>query len=269
VETIALSENLKETIRIDAKGIHYRELNAMVREAAAHGAKEVIIDNVNGQRYLGTGVEGKDLTIIINGTPGNDLSAFMDGLSIIVNGNVQDGAGNTMNNGKIVVHGDAGDVLGYGIRGGKLFIEGDVGYRVGIHMKGYKDQIPVIVIGGTAGDFLGEYMAGGIIILLGLKRGLQKVSDFLEQRGNHPIAGDYLGTGMHGGVMYIRGDVDPYRCGAEVGIAELDEEDKKTLERYLKEFCHDFGLDFEEIIKDRFIKLYPKSLRPHGRLYAY
>ncbi len=219
---------------------------------------------MNGQRYIGAGIDRKDITITINGTPGNDLAVFMNGPTIIVNDNAQDGVGNTMNDGKIIIHGDAGDVLGYGMRGGKLFVKGNVGYRVGIHMKGYKNQIPVIIIGGTAGDFLGEYMAGGILILLCLKGGLQKVGDFSEQ-----IAGDYLGTGMHGGVMYIRGEVDPYRCGAEVGIAEPDAEDKDILGRYLKEFCKDFGLNFNEIIKERFIKLYPKSLRPYGRLYAY
>jgi len=246
-----------EILRIDAKGIYYRQLNDMVRNAVAGGRKNIIVDNVNGQRYIGTGVEGEDVTLVVNGTPGNDLAAFMDGLTIIVNGNVQDGAGNTMNNGKIIVHGDAGDVLGYGMRGGKLFIRGNVGYRVGIHMKGCKERLPVIVIGGTAGDFLGEYMAGGILIVLGLNR------------GEHFIAGDYLGTGMHGGVMYIRDDIDLYRCGAEVGIAEMDGEDRKTLEKYLKEFCNDFNLGYEKTIHDRFVKIYPKSLRPYGRFYAY
>lgn len=264
METVALSENLKEGVRINARGIYYRQLNDIIRAAIANGAKDIVIDNVNGQRYIGAGMDVKDVSIIINGTPGNDLAAFMDGPTIIVNSNAQDGVGNTMNDGKIIIHGDAGDVLGYGMRGGKLFVKGNVGYRVGIHMKGYKNQIPVIIVGGTAGDFLGEYMAGGILVLLGLKGGLQKVGDFLEQ-----IAGDYLGTGMHGGIMYIRGEVDPYRCGAEVGITEVDDEDKNTLEKYLKEFCNDFSLNFNEIIKDRFVKLYPKSLRPYGRLYAY
>ncbi|MEW6674455.1 MAG: hypothetical protein AB1348_00260, partial [Nitrospirota bacterium] len=244
-------------VRIDARGIYYRQLNDMIREAVVNGTKEVIIDNVNSQRYIGAGINGKDVTIIINGTPGNDLAAFMDGPTVIVNDNAQDGVGNTINDGKIIIHGDAGDVLGYGMRGGKLFVKGDVGYRVGIHMKGYKNQMPMIIIGSTAGDFLGEYMAGGILMLLGLNR------------GNNPIAGDYLGTGMHGGVMYIRGEIDPYRCGADVGITELDDNDKNILEGHLKEFCEDFDLDFNEIIKERFIKLYPKSLRPYGKFYAY
>jgi glutamate synthase domain-containing protein 3 len=34
-------------------------------------------------------------------------------------------------------------------------------------MKAYEDDLPVLVIGGRAGSFLGEYQAGGIIIVLG------------------------------------------------------------------------------------------------------
>ena len=54
------------------------------------------------------------------------------------------------------------------MRGGEIYVKGNVGWRSGIHMKSYLEKFPVIVIGGKAGDFLGEYMAGGIIILLGL-----------------------------------------------------------------------------------------------------
>lgn len=242
---------------IDAKGVYYKELNEQVRAAILAGDADITIDNVNGQRYIGDGLTATT-TITINGVPGNDLAAFMDGPTLLVNGNAQDGVANTMNEGKIVISGHAGDVLGYGMRGGKLFIKGDVGYRVGIHMKGFKDKLPVIIAGGTAGDFFGEYMAGGYLILLGIGRDKDT-----------PIAGDYVGTGMHGGVMYIRGEVDPKKCGAEVGIVELDDDDKAILEKYLKEFCEDTGYNFDEIMKEKFIKLYPKSSRPYGRLYAY
>ncbi|MGA2193369.1 MAG: hypothetical protein ABSG42_08365 [Nitrospirota bacterium] len=242
---------------INAKGVYYRQLNEMVRDAIAAGDDDIVLDNVNGQRYLADGLRSKT-RITINGVPGNDLAAFMDGPTLIVNGNAQDGVANTMNDGKIVVRGHAGDVLGYGMRGGRLYIKGDVGYRVGIHMKGYKDQIPVIVAGGTAGDFFGEYMAGGILVLLGIGRAKDA-----------PIAGGYLGTGMHGGVMYIRGEVDPADCGAEVGILEPDEDEMEILSKYVREYCEDTGHDFEQVMKEKFIKIYPKSSRPYGRLYAY
>ncbi|HEY3347843.1 MAG TPA: hypothetical protein VGK71_09500 [Nitrospirota bacterium] len=242
---------------IDAKDVYYKELNEQIRAAVANGDKEIVLDNVNGQRYIGDGIKAK-VTITVNGVPGNDLAAFMDGPTIVVNGNSQDGLANTMNDGKVIVLGDAGDVLGYGMRGGKLFIKGDVGYRVGIHMKGFKDQQPVVIAGGAAGDFFGEYMAGGILVLLGIGR-----------KEGQPIAGDYLGTGMHGGVMYIRGEVDLTRCGKEVGIDDLDENDIETLTKNVKEFCEATGHNFDEVMGQKFVKLYPKSSRPYGRLYAY
>ncbi|HID18060.1 TPA: hypothetical protein EYP27_00795, partial [Candidatus Bathyarchaeota archaeon] len=129
----------------------------------------MFLKNVNGQRCIGGGIRAK-VKIIVEGVPGNDLAAFMDGPTIIVKSNAQDCVGNTMNDGKVVVHGNAGDALGYGMRGGRLFIKGDVGYRVGIHMKAYMDKNPVLIAGGFARDFLGEYMAGGFLIVLGLNR---------------------------------------------------------------------------------------------------
>jgi glutamate synthase domain-containing protein 3 len=243
-------------IEIDAKNLHYRDLNDQIHQALKQGAKEILLRKVNGQRYIGDGIRG-NLKISIEGVPGNDLAAFMDGPSIIVNTNAQDAVGNTMNSGKVVIHGHAGDVLGYGMRGGKLFIQGDVGYRVGIHMKAFKKRIPIIVIGGTARDFLGEYQAGGLIILLGL------------ERDGKPLVGNYIGTGMHGGVIYIRGEVDPFQLGKEVSISSVDETDEERLKDCLTEYCRDLGLSLDEIMGKKFIKLLPTHLRPYGKIYAY
>lgn len=242
---------------IDAKGIYYRQLNEMIKEAVEAGETDIVLQNVNGQRYIGTNL-GRPVNITIHGVPGNDLGAFMDGPTIVVHGNGQDAIGNTMNSGKIVVHGHAGDVLGYGMRGGKLFIRGNVGYRVGIHMKEYKKQVPVLIVGGTAGAFLGEYMAGGCLIVLGL-----------NTREGEPLAGDYLGTGMHGGVIYLRGQVDRERLGKEVAVFDVDEDDRKLLEKHLSEYCSDLGLSLDEVMSRPFVKLLPVSSRPYGRLYVY
>ncbi|OAT79969.1 hypothetical protein [Desulfotomaculum copahuensis] len=243
-------------MQIDARGMYYRDLNKMIKEAAWAGETEFILDNVNGQRYIGTGVDRK-VNITINGVPGNDLAAFANGPVITVNANAQDAIGNTMNDGLVVVHGLAGDVLGYAMRGGRIYIKDDVGYRVGIHMKEYRRQVPVIIAGGRAGDFFGEYMAGGIMMLLGLNR-----------KPGQPLAGDYLGTGMHGGVIYLRGEVAAYRLGKEVAVFALDDGDEKTLQKYLGEFCDCFGLDYNQVREEKFCKLVPVSHRPYGRLYA-
>ena len=249
--------DLVGAMEIDCEGMYYRQLNKIVRDAVKDGVGEFKLVNVNGQRYIGDGLEAQ-AKIDIYGVPGNDLAAFMSGPQITVHNNAQDCVGNTMNDGKVVVHGHAGDVLGYGMRGGKLHILGDVGYRIGIHMKSYQDQTPVIISGGSAQDFYGEYMAGGILILLGL-----------ERRNSQPIVGDYVGTGMHGGVIYIRGVVDPRRLGKEVGVREITQDDVKLLRNYLGEYCADFGLSLDEVMNEDFIKLVPVSHRPYGRLYCY
>jgi glutamate synthase domain-containing protein 3 len=244
-------------VRIDADGLLTRELNIRLREAVFNGAHRIELRNVYGQRYIGTDLD-KPVEVEIFGTPGNDMGAFMDGPRIIVRGNAQDGCGNTMNNGEIIVHGHAGDITGLSARGGKIFIRDGVGYRAGIHMKEYGDKKPVLVIGHTAQDFLGEYMAGGILILLGLN---------LQEGEKHRA--NYIGTGMHGGVIYVRGEVEDFQLGKEVGTAEPDENDYRDLERLVREFSGHFDYDTNEILEHRFTKLFPLYLRPYGTHYAY
>lgn len=248
---------ISNKLSLDVSSVYYRDLNKRLREAVDSGIEDIELRNVCGQRYLGTDLD-RPVRIDIHGTPGNDLGAFMDGPQINVYGNAQDGCGNTMNEGEIIVYGHAGDIVGLSARGGKIFIREDVGYRAGIHMKEYKEKKPVLVIGGTAQDFAGEYMAGGVMILLGLTLG---------ESETHKAR--FIGTGMHGGVIYLRGNVEEYQLGKEVGIAEPDEHDREILNRYVGEFCGHFGCDSETILSSRFIKLFPKSLRPYGRLYAY
>jgi glutamate synthase domain-containing protein 3 len=244
-------------VNIDASGVYYKELNTRLRESVASGTTKIELRNVYGQRYIGTNLN-KPVEIEIYGTPGNDLGAFMNGPRITVHGNAQDGCGNTMNEGEIIVHGHTGDTVGLSARGGKIFIRDDVGYRAGIHMKEYKEKKPVIVIGGTAQDFVGEYMAGGVLIMLGMNLGEGK---------SH--GAKYIGTGMHGGVIYVHGNIQDYQLGKEVGVTDLTEKDYDTLREYVAEFADRFGYNAGDILNNKFIKLYPRWLRPYGRLYAY
>ncbi len=243
-------------MRIDAEGLHYRELNDRINDAIDEGETEFVLDNILGHRYIGAGLKD-GVQIEINGVPGNDLAAFMDGAEIVVNSNAQDGVANTMNAGRIVVHGDAGDILGHSMRGGVIFVEGLVGYRCGIHCKAYRQKLPVMVVGTTAGDYLGEYMAGGIIVVLNR-----------EDEEGSPV-GTYCGTGMHGGMMLIRGEVESYQLGAEVAVEEVGEEEWDALEAIIGDYCMTFDLDPGRFSPDDFLKLYPWSSRPYGKLYAY
>ncbi len=137
-------------INID-ENTNFQTLNKRIRDAAD---SEIVLNGCIGQRYIATGLSDKN--IVIHGTPGNALCAYLNGGSVSVYGNAQDATGDTMNNGKVVIYGNAGDATGYAMRGGKIYIHGNTGYRAGIHMKAYMDDKPVIVIGGRAGSFLGE-----------------------------------------------------------------------------------------------------------------
>jgi glutamate synthase domain-containing protein 3 len=258
---------------IDSEGIGYRELNRHIRsmlELSENGpvnryaGMEISLKNVCGQRYIGCGLKG-DFKINIEGVPGNDLAAFMDGPFIEVFDNGQDGIGNTMNSGKVIIHGDTGDIAGYSMRGGEIYIEGSTGFRCGIHMKAHKEKTPVIVIGGSAGDYLGEYMAGGVIILLGLYR---KGTDEVAGAGTCKV-GYHIGSGMHGGTIYIRGKVEEYKLGREVIVDEPKGSDIDTLYKYIGNYCRFFSADAGRIKAEDFIKLIPFSHRPYKQLYTY
>jgi glutamate synthase domain-containing protein 3 len=241
-------------MEIDTTGLHFKELNQNIRDLIAKGYTYFILKNVLGQRYIGCGIN-KKIKFDIYGTPGNDLGAFMNGPEINVFGNAQDCVANTMNSGEIVIHGDVSDILGYGMRGGSVYVKGSVGYRIGIHTKEYEDQIPFIVIGETAGKFLGEYMGGGTILLLNIKN-------------EKYVSGNFTGTGMHGGKIYVNGKIDNDSLGKEVKSFDLTKEDRAIITPYIKKYCKIFKNDFAIFDFKKFQKILPVSKRPYGRLYV-
>lgn len=259
---------LEEILELDAapKGepIDYRELNTMIFEAVDNNCKKIILNNVCGQRFIGAALQG-NIDITINGVPGNDLGIFMDGPKIRVNGNCEDQSGNTMNNGTMIINGDGGDVIGLASRGGKIYIKGDVGYRVGIHMKEFEEKFPLLIIGGTAKDYLGEYMAGGIIIILGLKIS----PDRTISENKQPICGIDLGTGIHRGSIYLRTDEDlEDKIGVGAKISEITEEEQREINPIIADFCRTFNIPLNIIGKKPFKVIKPISKRPFGGNYC-
>ncbi len=236
--------------RLSLGTLHFKEANEQVHEALEK-SDVIKLDDVFAQRYLGCAMpQGKRLEI--HGTPGNDMASFMDGGSIEVFGNAQDQVGNTMNDGQVIIHGRCGDATGYGMRGGRIFVRDGCGWRVGIHMKQYQEKCPVLVIGGDAGSFLGEYLAGGIIVLLG-------------------TAGEYLATGMHGGCIYLKHKLANQDVLEGLVQEPVDATDKKVLSRLLGEYNDHFADDLGAPIDatgEGFFKLRPASSRPYAAMYV-
>jgi len=245
---------------VNARGIPYRELNRQLRELASAGARQIMLEGVRGQRYLGSGLDFPDLLLQVKGIPGEDLGFNLSGPTIEVFGHAQNAVANTMDSGRIIVHGLGGDALAYGMRGGELYVRDDVGYRVGIHMKQYADKVPVVVIGGTAGDYLGEYMAGGIIILLNRENRQEMVAG---------ISPRTLATGVHGGALYIFAYDLP---AGLLGIGAKQEEgsgaDRERVEHYVRQFCRNFSLNAAPLLDRQLIKIVPAGSRPFASFYC-
>jgi glutamate synthase domain-containing protein 3 len=244
-----------KVLKINAAGLYYKDLNALLRQAICTDVERIEIHGICGQRYIGTDLD-TNIQIDIYGTPGNDLGAFMNGPKLVIHGNAQDGSGNTMNEGQIIINGHAGDVTGNSMRGGKIFVQDYVGYRVGIHMKEYQRKIPQIIIGQTAGDFLAEYMAGGIILILGL-----------NLKEGEKCKAKFVATGMHGGVIYERGNILEPENGTK--IMEVGKRDLQRIEILVKEYCVHFGADPKDILSAKFKKILPVSKRPYEKLYSH
>jgi putative selenate reductase len=242
-------------LTIEARGLYYKALNRQIRKSLSRGEKAIVLKDVLGQRYIGGGLESR-AHFDIYGTPGQDLGAFMNGPKIIVHGNAQDGVGNTMNDGRIIVHGKAGEIPGHSMRGGKVFVRGDVEYRAAIHMKEYLDRIPWLIIGGTAKDYCGEYMAGGRVVVLNLenKKGLS--------------VGYSVGTGIHGGAIFVRGEIEEYQLGTGAIVAEIDASDETFLKEVFEEYSRHFGTDLSGIVPGEFVKVTKKGHRPFAKLYT-
>lgn len=240
----------------NSEPMHYRELNEQLFKAVDEGCRHIVIKDALGQRFIAAGLEEK-VKIDIYGTAGNDLGAFMSGPEIEVFGNAEDQAGNTMNAGKIVIHGNAWDVTGLAARGGKIFVRGDGGYRIGIHMKEYQEYKPVLIYGGRVKEFFGEYLAGGVLVVLGL-----------ENKNSAPIVGSSIASGIHGGAIYIRDKVPESYLGIGAIVREFTREDRKMLEPLLQEWCAHFNVPVKKVWEKKFTKIAPASHRPYKSYYC-
>ncbi|MBQ4369635.1 MAG: glutamate synthase [Oscillospiraceae bacterium] len=235
---------------IQAHGLEHFDLNEKIRAADS----SCVIEGCCGQRFIAAGMADKE--IVIRGTPGNALGAYLNGASVTVEGNAQDAVGDTMNAGVIAVHGSIGDAAGYAMRGGKIYVKGNAGYRAGIHMKAYQNKYPVMIIGGRAGSFLGEYQAGGVIVVLNLTSPQEK------------IVGFFPCTGMHGGKMFLRSECSGVVFPEQVTARPAGEEDIQELKAYLSEYCEIFSYGLDEVLSAPFTVVTPDSRNPYRQMYV-
>ena len=228
-----------------ATGVIGMVINQLVGMAFSSGIIGAVIGSV-----LFVGAHAFNLGI-------NALGAYVDDCRVEVFGNAQDATGDTMNAGEIIIHGSSGDATGYAMRGGMILVEGNVGYRAGIHMKAYKDQVPVLVVGGEAGSFLGEYQAGGYVVVLGL-----------NTTGRAPV-GRFCAAGMHGGKIFLRTEAElPFDLPSQVSAHRADAKELEEIRPFVEKYAHAFGRNAAEILRGAFQVLIPNTANPYKSLYV-
>ena len=234
---------------IQAKDMDHEFINKDLRYT-----ESCVIECCMGQRFIEAGMKDKDIEI--RGIPGNALGAYLNGGTLTVKGNAQDAVGDTMNDGTIIIHGNIGDAAGYAMRGGKIYVKGNAGYRAGIHMKAYKEKVPVMVIGGRTGSFIGEYQAGGVIVVLNLIAPKEK------------IVGFFPCTGMHGGKMFLRSDCKDVVFPEQVTARPAKAEDLDEIRKIITEYCGIFGYNTEDVLSGPFTVVTPDSSNPYRQMYV-
>lgn len=217
--------------------------------------EETTLTGCLGERYIGCALQ--EGILHVEGTPGNALASYLDGGTVFVDGNAQDAAADTMNAGLLAIKGSAGDALAYGMRGGRVYVLGDAGYRAGVHMKAYEDRKSILVIGGRAGSFLGEYLAGGIIIVLGLGHEGER------------ITGYFCGNGMYAGTIYLRTDQTPLNLSDKLLKREVDKGEKESVLRpIITDFASAFSIPAEKCLEGSFIAIEADGSKSYSQLYA-
>src|SRR2546425_466946 len=200
------------TLVVDADGFPSEGDQSLARElvrAYRAGWRSLIVFNVRGQRFMGSGFgpESAGVRVDVYGSAGDYLGSGMDGIEMHVHNDAQDQVGQILKAGKLAVYGNAGQTLLYGAKGGEIYILGHAAGRPLINAVGR----PRVVINGTALDYLAEsFMAGdpleggGFVVLNGIDVAVDGHIVDLDT----PYPGSTLFSLASGGAIYVR---DPFQ----------------------------------------------------------
>lgn len=130
----------------------------------------------------------------------------------------------------IVVHGNAGNGVANAMAQGKIYIGGNIGSR-GMTMTKQNPRFdpPELWVLGSAGDYFGEFMAGGRAVICGVEP--QTPDNIL---GYRPL------VGMVGGKLFFRGTHEGY-SKSDARLQPIGDEDWEWLLGNLKLFLKSVG----------------------------
>src|SRR3989475_8979710 len=220
-----------------------------VVDAYAEGWKNILLYNLRGHRFIGSGLgpHTNGLKIDCYGDVGDYVASGIDGCEITVHGAAQDQAAQILKYGKLVVHGDVGQAFMYAAKGGHVYLRGNAAGRPLINAVGK----PKVVINGTCLDYLAEsfmagdpYNGGGFVVVNGLKPSFD--GKFIEHEYPYPGGNPFFPASR--GAKFIP---DPNRQGSgeqikRGTITEFTVRDWELILPYLEENETLFGISVKK-----------------------
>ncbi|MBT8341659.1 MAG: pyridine nucleotide-disulfide oxidoreductase, partial [Desulfatitalea sp.] len=197
--------------------IDSRLLEERIQAAVAQGRRRLHIE-AYGQHGIGgrlwrAGNEAVHIEIM--GQPGQRLGSMGFANTVIeVHGPASDDVGWLNAGAEIVVHGNVGNGCANAMAQGQIYVAGNIGAR-GMTMTKQNPRFdpPELWILGSAGDYFGEFMAGGIAVICGY-----------EAQNSENILGYRPFVGMVGGKVFFRGPHGGY-SESDAKLVTLGDED--------------------------------------------
>ena len=219
--------------REDGVRIESRVLEERIQAAVKNGHRCIEVD-AYGHHGIGGRLwkAGKaPVHIRVTGHSGQRLGAMGFPNTRIENmGPASDDVGWLNGGADIIVHGHAGNGVANAMAQGRICVAGSIGAR-GMTMTKQNPRFspPELWVLGSAGDYFGEFMAGGIAVICGIDA--QTPENIL---GYRPL------VGMVGGKVFFRGPHGGY-SKSDARLTPISDSDWEWLAQHLKQFLSAIG----------------------------
>jgi NADPH-dependent glutamate synthase beta subunit-like oxidoreductase/glutamate synthase domain-containing protein 3/Pyruvate/2-oxoacid:ferredoxin oxidoreductase delta subunit len=216
--------------KVDGKRIESRLLEEQIQTAVAQGHTRLLIEAYGhhgiGGRLWKAG--DKKVYVRITGPTGQRTGSLgFDNTVVEIMGPTSDDIGWLNAGAEIIVHGNAANGACNGMAQGKVYVAGNIGAR-GMTMTKRNPRFapPELWVLGSAGDYFGEFMAGGIAVICGH-----------QAQNPHNVLGYRPLVGMVGGQVFFRG---PHKGFSQTDAMMVPIDDEQwqwlcaNLEQYLE-----------------------------------
>jgi NADPH-dependent glutamate synthase beta subunit-like oxidoreductase/glutamate synthase domain-containing protein 3/NAD-dependent dihydropyrimidine dehydrogenase PreA subunit len=219
--------------RREEKRIPSRVLEEIIHQQIRGGHRNLEIEAFGqhgiGGRLWDAGTDAVNIRII--GHSGQRTGSLGNANTCIeIMGPASDDLGWLNAGARIVVHGHASNGVMNGAAQGRVFVGGSIGAR-GMTMTKHNPRFdpPELWVLGTAGDYFGEFMAGGIAVVCGH-----------DSRPGDQVLGYRPLVGMVGGKVFVRGNAQGF-SEKDAKQIPLSDDDWQWLETGLEHFLKKIG----------------------------